>query len=194
MGFRLESGAGNGAFEAEVDSINRLATFAHVRCDCADNAIRLGQAYEFATGSFVAPTTTAEHAVFYLKNTSPTLALLIETIRTCGSANQQWILYKNDTGGTIISDANAGVEENLNFHSPNVADADVWTASAAGKTRSGGSWLSQWINDVGHSEVDFKGGLVLGRNDSLTLTVQNVASATTLACARIHAYYEKLAA
>lgn len=191
MGFKKQDGTGSG-YHQKVDKYGRDHSFSITRCDCADNAIRLGQAYEFATGAFVAPTTTAEHAVFYLKNTSATLALLIETIRTCGSVNQQWILYKNDTGGDIISDANAGVEENLNFHSPNVADADVWTASAAGKTRSGGIWLSQWINDIGHSEIEFKGGLVLGRNDSLTLTVQNVVSATTLACARIHAYYQDL--
>lgn len=190
---QIQDGTGTGN-QAKVDANNRQHVFAYTRCDCADAAIRLGLAYEFATGAFVAPTTTAEHAVFYLKNTSATLALLIETIRTCGSVAQQWTLYKNDDGGTIISDANAGVEENLNFQSTNVADADVWTASAAGKTRSGGSWLSQWINEEGHSEVEFKGGLVLGRNDSLTLTVQNVASATTLACARIHAYYENLAA
>jgi hypothetical protein len=52
--------------------------------------------------------------------------------------------------------------------------------------------MSQWINGLGHSNVDFKGGLVLGTNDSITLTVANVASATTLACARIHAYFETL--
>lgn len=191
MAIQVLDGTGAG-YAAQVDANNRFVTFAYVRCDCADNAIRLAQAYEFATGAFVAPTTTAEHAILYLKNTSATLSLLIETIRTCGSAAQQWILYKNDTGGTIISDANAGVEENLNFRSTNVADADVWAASAAGKTRSGGTWMSQWINEEGHSEVEFKGGLILGKNDSITLSVQNVASATTLACARIHAYYESL--
>lgn len=190
---QMQDGTGTG-YQAKVDARNRQHVFAYSRRDSADAAIRLGQAYEFATGLFVAPTTTAEHAVLHLKNTSATLALLIETIRTCGSVAQKWILYKNDTGGTIISDANAGVEQNLNFQSTNVADADVWAPSAAGKTRSGGSWLSQWMNGVGHSEIEFKGGLVLGRNDSLTLTVQNVASATTLACARIHAYYENLTA
>lgn len=191
MAFQFEDGTGTG-FKAKVDANNRQETFSYTRCDCSDNAIRLGQAYEFATGAFIAPTTTAEHAIFYLKNTSSTQSLLIHTIRTCGSVVQQWILYKNDTGGTIVSDANAGVEENLNFQSANVAVADVFAASAAGKTRSGGTWLSQWINDAGHSNIDFVGGLVLGSNDSITLTVQNVATATTLSCCRIHAYYETL--
>lgn len=191
MGFMLQDGTGKGYLQ-KVDANNRAHIFAFTRCDCADNAIRLGKAFEFATGAFIAPTTTAEHAILYLKNTSATDALLIHTIRTCGSVAQQWIAYKNDTGGTIISDANAGVEENLNFRSTKVAEGDVWAASAAGKTRSGGNWLTQWINDVGHSNLDFEGALVLGTNDSLTLTVQNVGSATTLACARILAYYETL--
>jgi hypothetical protein len=82
------------------------------------------------------------------------------------------------------------VEVNHNFASSNVADADVFAASAAGKTRSGGVWMSQHINDVGHSNIEYEGALILGQNDSLTLTVQNVSSATTLACVRIHAYYE----
>ncbi len=176
---------------ARVDSVNRLKTFAIERCDCTDISERLGQSYEFATGAFIAPTTTAEHAILYIKNTSATLKMHIQEVRTCGSVIQQWILYKNDNGGTLISDINAGVEVNHNFASNNVAPADVWAASAAGKTRSGGEWMSQHINDVGHSTVDYRGAVILGTNDSLTLTVQNVSSATTLACARIHVYFEK---
>ncbi len=186
---QIEDGTGKGT-KAAVDTENRLLTKAIMNCDCKDVSQTTAQSYEFATGAFLAPTTTAEHAVFYLKNTSSTKHLHIHEIRTCGSVIQQWILYKNDTGGTVVSDANAGVEINHNFASSNTADADVFAASAAGKTRSGGSWMSQHINDVGHSNIEYAGALILGQNDSLTLTVQNVASATTLACVRIHAYYE----
>lgn len=186
---QIEDGTGSGQ-RAQVDASNRLKTKAITNCDCKDNSINKAQSYEFATGAFIAPTTTAEHAILYLKNTSSTKRLHIHVIRTCGSVVQQWLLYKNDTGGTIISDANAGVEVNHNFSSSNVAEADVWAASAAGKTRSGGAVMSQHINDVGHSEIPFEGALILSQNDSLTLTVQNVASATTLCCVRIHAYYE----
>jgi hypothetical protein len=186
---QLEDGTGGG-YRAAVDIDNRLLTKAITNCDCKDVSQTTAQSYEFATGAFLAPTTTDEHAIFYLKNTSSTKHLHIHEIRTCGSVIQQWILYKNDTGGTIVSDANAGVEINHNFASSNTADADVFAASAAGKTRSGGSWMSQHINDIGHSNIEYEGALILGQNDSLTLTVQNVASATTLACVRIHAYYE----
>ncbi len=187
---QIEDGQGTG-YRAAVDVGNRLLTKAITNCDCKDTSIRKSQSYEFATGAFIAPTTTAEHAILYIKNTSSTKRMHIHTIRTCGSVVQQWILYKNDTGGTIISDASAGVEVNHNFSSSNAAEADVFVASAAGKTRSGGSWMSQHINDIGHSNVDYEGALILSQNDSLTLTVQNVSSATTLSCARIHVYYEE---
>lgn len=187
---QIEDGTGSGK-RAAVDTQNRLLTKAVENCDCKDNSINKAQSYEFATGAFLAPTATDEHAVLYVKNTSSTKRMHIHTIRTCGSVVQQWILYKNDTAGTIVSDANAGVEVNHNFSSSNVAEADVYAASAAGKTRSGGSWMSQHINDIGHSNVDYEGALILSQNDSLTLTVQNVASATTLSCARIHVYYEE---
>lgn len=191
MSMRIVDGTGRG-YQAEVDIKNRLRTKAIVNCDCKDNSLLDAQSYEFATGAFIAPTTTAEHAIIYLKNTSSTKRLHIHEIRNCGSVVQKWILYKNDTGGTIISDANAGTEINHNFSSSNVAEADVWAASAAGKTRSGGSWMSQHISDVGHDTISFEGALILGQNNSLTLTVQNVVSATTLSCVRVHAYFESL--
>lgn len=191
--FQLGDGTGKG-FLAKVDDVNRLRALATTVCDCRDNSVRLAESYEFATGAFVTlANDTNEHAVFYIKNTSATKALFIHEIRTCGTATIKWILYKNDTGGTIISDANAGVEVNHNFSSANVAAADVWTASASGKTRTGGSWMSQHIDEEGHSELHFAGALILGANDSLTLTATlESAAAGVECCCRIHGYYEAI--
>lgn len=191
--FQQGDGKGRG-FLAEVDAVQRVRTLATTVCDCRDNSVRLAESYEFATGDFVPlGNDTNEHAIFFLKNTSATKSLFIHEIRTCGTATIKWVLYKNDTGGTLISDANAGVEVNHNFSSANVADADVWTASAAGKTRSGGSWMSQHIDELGHSELNFAGALILGANDSLTLTGRlQAAAASMVCCCRIHAYYETL--
>lgn len=191
--FQVGDGKGRG-FLAEVDSIQRLRSLATMVCDCRDNSVRLAESYEFATGAFVTlANDTNEHAIFYLKNTSPTKALFIHEIRTCGTVTIKWTLYKNDTGGTLISDANAGVEVNHNFSSANVAAADVWAASGSGKTRSGGSWMSQHIDGPGHSNMHLAGALILGANDSLTLTATlEAAAAGVECCCRIHGYYETL--
>ena len=189
----IEDGSGGG-YKTGVDSNNRMKTYSYTRTDTADNSIRIGDSYEMATGSFITlATDTNEHAIMYVKNTSSTKSMLIESIRTCGTASLKWILYKNDTGGDLISDGNAGAELNHNFHSTNVAPADLWVASASGKTRSGGTWMSQHIDSTGHSIEKFNGYLILGTNDSLTLTAQNTtAVASTDCCVRVHAYFEAL--
>lgn len=191
--FQQGDGKGRG-FLAEVDEVQRVRSLATTVCDCRDNSVRLAESYEFATGAFVTlANDTNEHAIFYLKNISATKSLFIHELRTCGTATIKWILYKNDTGGTLISDANAGVEVNHNFSSANVAAADVWAASGSGKTRSGGSWMSQHIDGLGHSNMHFAGALILGANNSLTLTATlEAAAAGVECCCRIHGYYEAL--
>jgi hypothetical protein len=191
--FHIEDGTGSGN-SAKVNDNNRLETYSFGRSDAADNSIRSEQSYEFASGAFVTLATDVnEHAIFYLKNTSTTKSLLVGSIRACGTAPVLWTMYKNDTGGDLISDANAGTEANHNFRSTNVADADVWAASGSGKTRSGGSWLTQFINNTGHSTEEYDGYLILGANNSLTMTATNATSvASTRCCVRIHAYYEEI--
>ena len=189
----IKDGTGKNV-SAGVNKNNQLETYSIIRCDCTDNSIRDEQSYEFATGAFIElANDTNEHAIFYIKNTSSSKRMHIHEIRTCGTATILWTMYKNDTGGTLISDINAGVEVNHNFSSSNVANADVWTASASGKTRSGGSWMSQHIDEEGHSELAFEGALILGLTDSLTLTatLANAASGDKC-CIRIHAYYEDI--
>lgn len=178
-------------YGAAVDRDNNLNVRAKTVHEAADISARDGLSFEFASGAFLTlANDTNEHAVFYLKNTSSTHDLHIIDIRTCNTEIVKWIQYKNDTGGTLISDVNAGVEVNHNFGSANVAEADVWQASASGKTRSGGSWFSQHINGAGHSNIEYEGALILGTNNSLTLTATaDVAAATIEACVRIHAVY-----
>lgn len=187
---QIDDGKGSGN-RAEVNEFNQLVTKAVTNCDCKVNSEDQKQSYEFATGEFISVTTTAEHALLYIKNTSSVKHMHIHEIRTCGTATQKWLLYKNDTAGTIVTDATAAVEVNHNFSSSNVADADVYKG-ADGKTRSGGAIMSQHINEEGHSEVSYEGALILGQNDSITLTVQNVDSATKEACIRVHAYFENI--
>lgn len=187
----IQDGTGTGKV-AKVDMQNRLQTKAVTRPEAVQVSEDDAQAYEFATGAFITlANDTNEHAIFYLKNTSSTKHLHIDDIRTCGTAVTKWLFYKNDTGGDLISDANAGTEVNLNFSSAQVAEADVWAASASGKTRSGGAIFSQHIDGVGHSNVEFKGSLILGTNDSITVTATlESAAAGQEVCVRAVGFYE----
>jgi hypothetical protein len=191
MAEMIRDGTGKG-FLAKVDSDNRLVNHSIITCDCTYNSIVKEQTYEFATGAFIGlANDTNEHAIMYIKNTSKTKFLHIHEIRTCGTATIKWLLYKNDTGGTIVSDANKGIAVNHNFQSGNSADADVLAASGSGKTRSGGEIMSQHIDEEGHSEIPFVGSLILETNNSLTLTATLAnAAAGDECCVRMHVYFE----
>jgi len=142
----------------------------------------------FSTGAFISLTTTgAETGIFYLKNTSTTKSLFIHDIRTCGDVVQKVTFYKNPTGGTLVTDETAAQSTNLNFTSSNTPDATVYKGADA-KTVTGGTWLGQHINHVGHSNVSTGDALVLGRNDSLAVTFE-VASAGDV-CVAIVGYFE----
>ena len=103
-------------------------------------------------------------------------------------------MYKNDTGGTIVSDASDGTIVNTNFESTKTAEASCFKpSSAVAKTRSGGVIMSQHINHAGHSETYFAGALILGPGNSLTFTTELFAAAAgQKACVRVHGYYETI--
>ena len=99
----------------------------------------------------------------------------------------KWKVYKNSTGGTLISDQNSGNSINLNIQSENSADVVIYKGADA-KTVTGGTMISHLINDIGHSDEDFDGALILGTGDSIELSVE-VASAGEVCC-RVIGYYQ----
>lgn len=181
-------GTGSGK-RLKIDSNNRAVTQAIIKDEMTDVSERDGEAYIFASGDFTALTTTdTETGFFYLLNDNPDKELHIKSIRTCGDVVQKWRLYKEVSGGTLISNAVAGSSNNINLTKSNTAQATVYKG-ADGDTVTGGTMLEHWINGVGYSTEDLDGALVLGKGDSLTLTAE-VPTAGDLCC-RIVAYYEE---
>lgn len=184
----IEDGTGQG-YKAKINSKNRMLVSAENKPVMAIVSGEDGEAYVFASGDFISITTTGtETGLLHLKNTSTTKNLHIYSVRTCADVINKWKIYKNSTGGTLISEANAGSSNNLNVTSSNIADVNCYKGADA-KTVSGGTMLEHWINDVGHSTEVFDGALILGRNDSVELSVE-LASAGDVCC-RIIAYYEE---
>lgn len=183
----IQDGRGTGK-KVEVDAQNRMTTFADTRSILAEISRNHGNSYVFSHMDYVALTTTGtETGILHVKNTSATLNLHIVSIRTCGTVINQWKLYKNSTGGTLISDQTAGSAVNMNVTSSNTAEATVYKGADA-KTVTGGTMMGHLINDIGHSDEHFDGAIILGRNDSIELSVE-VASAGDVCC-RVIGYYE----
>lgn len=184
---RIKDGTGSNR-EAKVDFLNRLWTYATSLPKLAARSDNSGKSFIMANGGFISLTTTeTESAILHIKNTSSTEDLHITQIRCCGTVVTRWKVYKNSTGGTLISDASAGVKQNLNLTSGNIPSANVYTGGDS-KTATGGTMIGHHITEIGHSNDNLEGALILGFNQSIEITC-TVASAGTI-CVRVLGYYE----
>ena len=184
---KIEDGTGSKRL-AKVDTRNRLTTYATNLPKLADISDENGDSYIMANGGFISITSTGtESGIVHIKNTSETQDLHISELRTCGTVVSKWRVYKNSTGGTLISDQTAGINQNMNFTSQNVPDSTVYSGGNA-KTVSGGTMIGHHITDIGHSTDILEGSLILGRNDSIQITVE-LASAGEVCC-RLLGYFE----
>lgn len=185
MSERIVDGKGRG-YEAEVSSNNKLEVFSVSENEMTFISQKDGDAFMFATANHIdIPIADTIYGVFYLKNTSETKNLYIESIRACSTAVNLWNLYKNPTTSTVIDDQTAGVKNTLNFTSASTADANVYQGT--GTNFTGGSLLENWVNDVGHSTEEYGGAIILGKNDSIGVSAKLKASGD--ACIRVVGYY-----
>jgi len=183
---KIEDGTGSGRFAA-VDTTKRLKTAAAVSSALHENSINEKQVYIFSTGGFISITSTGtETGVFYLKNTSSTKYLFINSIRTCGTQIQKVLIYKDPTGGTLISTANAAESTNLNLTSSNTSESTQYYGANA-LTVTGGTHIANHINHVGHSTMNLDDALVLGKNNSIAITFEVDTAADV--CVAIEGYY-----
>ena len=183
---KIEDGTGTGKL-AGVSKVNRLKVEAASHPEVHDKSLEEGQVFMFSTGGFVSITSTGtETGVIYIKNDSATKYLIINSIRTCGDQVQKILMYKNSTAGTLISGASNGQITNLNLSSSNASEATCYKGSN-GSTVTDGTIIGNHINHTGHSTVNADDALILGKNDSLTITFE-VASAATV-CAAVVGYF-----
>jgi len=181
----IEDGKGS-SVKAEVDANNRLVV--KTSKPIAFNSLNSQEAYDFSTSDFISITSAdTETGIMYLKNNEATKDLFIDSIRTCANQIHKVILYKNPTGGTLISNASTAAATNLNFNSNNTPTA-LYYKGAEGYTVTGGSVMSQHINDVGHSATGYNDALIIGPGDSIALTFELAAAGDC--CVRIISYFQ----
>ncbi len=168
MSEHIKDGTGHG-YLAKVDSANRLNVFGVTETFLREISTDFEQSYYLATGFVDLTTTGSDNAILYFKYTGRN-KLAIFSIRTCGTATQQWTLLKNPTDGTIVSNASAGTATNLVLASANTLTGTIYKASGDGKTFTNGTAMAQWINETGHSISELDGALILAQNESFGLT------------------------
>lgn len=185
----LKDGAGTGK-TAQVNSKNQLEVRAVTEPRLHENSVEDGQVYVVSTNGFIAINTlNTETACLYTKNTSTTKRFIINRVRTCGNQIQKVVMYKNPTAGTIISNATAGQNTNMNFSSSNSAELTTYKGADT-YTFTNGTHVAQHINNIGHSTEETSDALILGPNDSFGITFELAASG--LVCAAMEGFFETL--
>lgn len=181
----IVDGTGQG-HRLKVNSDNSMSVTAVSKPEMVSVSELTQEAYIFANGGFPTVAASTESAMLYVKNDSIDKYLHLFSFRSCATQISKWRVYTDITGGTIISGATPGLENNLNRASVNTCDCTVYSGSS-GVTATGGKMFEHWINDVGHSIEEFGGAIILGPENSVTLTVEVDIDAEV--CCRIIGYY-----
>lgn len=129
-----------------------------------------GEAFWLATGFIALTTTGSFNAVFYLKNNSETKNIHIGKLRTCSTQICEWKMLHTITAGTLLTDETDAAQMNLNVGAVKTLIADVYKGADA-KTVTG-TEVPTWINNIGHSQPDFEGALILAPTASIAFTVK----------------------
>ena len=149
MDIEIKNAGGGPDIGAHVDQNNQLHTFCVTETE-RNAAVEQGKAYNINTG-IIALTGSSESAVFYMKNDEAPINgetdIVIDSIIIGVNTRSATIteapiatIYRNPTGGTIVSDANAvSMNSNSNFGSSNTLSSLVYSASGTGKTITGGT-------------------------------------------------------
>ena len=123
-----------------------------------------GEAFNAVMPSFSA---AATEYVFYLKNTSITQNIVIESIEYHSVQAVHWKVWRvtgTAAGGTVITPTN------LNFNSSNAASA---TAMGGAATITGLTTVAQIgthrTQATGEAGMTFGGALILGQNDAIAI-------------------------
>ncbi len=178
---KIEDGAGSGKV-AKVNKRNRLDVASSTFSEAHLVALQDGQTYSW-TSSYSA---TSGDEIIYIKNTSKTKLLIIDSMELGAVATAQFAIYQ--VTGTASGTSITG--KNTNLISGNAADATALGDAAVTGITIGDrvSIIRVPANDS--KLIDFKDTLVLGLNDAIAITY-TAGSGNTID-ATIVGYYDTL--
>lgn len=169
----LKDGTGRG-YQVKIDSDNRMHTSAVTRQE-VERSIYEGDGYNLNTGLVNITDANSDNAVWYLKNNDDEDIIVHEILiilgtTTGGTGDGTLKVFRNPTGGTIISNA-LPVEAlvNRNFSSSNIIEVETYKG-ATGHTLTGGVTLGS-TNRAGSAVVNFTSTpFLLAKGNSIGIT------------------------
>lgn len=170
----LEDGTGTG--EAAQVKDKRLHVMALLEFPI-ETYSHIGDAYSIAS-DFIALTTTASYSgILYLVNqTTTSLVIHLEALRTSSTVPVLWQLWKNSTAGTLISAGTVITPVNLNYSSGKSLVA-LTKKGADAQTVTDGTLVAQWMS-AAYAPVQLvqQGSVILNVGNSLALTCKPSAA------------------
>ena len=125
-------GKGRG-FVAEVDSDNRLSTFAVTESELIDR-IEAAKGYSISSGRLDLTDTSADGILYFKSDETNDVfinGIHIQIGESAGATDSILAeIIRNPTTGTLISDANVQTPVNFNFGSSDTLSGDSFSASA----------------------------------------------------------------
>ena len=159
---------------ARVDTEFKLRTSAVTETEFV-HASELGDAYGVNSKLTVLTDDVTESAVFYLKN-NETRNIVIEALEVThqasvgGTNGAAYRVYRNVTGGSIVTNAVAGASRNYNYGSSNVLSADVYMGGQ-GETIVGEPALGFFFDGtVAFSQIFPLSGLIISPAQTIGIT------------------------
>lgn len=183
MSFFIEDGTGSGV-KAKVDDKNRLATVSFNE-NIEEHFTAIESGFNINTGD-ISLTSGNESALLYFKNTGLKDIWIKQLIylvgaSTGGSGEYRVSVYKNPTGGTLVSAGTSFSAVNRDFGSNASLDGTLLKGSE-GSTITGGSIaLESLLVDQGRHSID--PGLIIlrpGNSIAISLTPQSGNTAQTV--------------
>ena len=181
-------------FAVKVSDKNKLATTS-VTDAILDSHATIGESYTSATGK-ITITSDSESALYYIKNNEDE-DLVIDSFNVCleattgGSGNTIITVYRNPTGGTLISGGTNLPPLNKNFGSAASLLADS-IMGAEGSTISGGGTLIEYFASTPSRVLYKEGAMVLKKGNTFALAITPPTGNTSMGlCISVQMYRKK---
>ena len=189
---RIEDGTGQG-YAVGVSATNRLLTSSEsipslaVASATRADAFVVNTAVASATGLITGLVAGTESGVLYVSSTSA-FPLSIGGFFASNTGVGVWKLYKDVTGGTLISGGTAVTPSQLNVSSSKPFTGSAIRASASGQTVTGGTVVALGYVAAGFAELPLAGALILGQAKTIALTFTPIGANSDVSANIVCAY------
>lgn len=174
----IRDGTGNGTF-AKVTSDNKLAVKGEIASGLGAASLERQAAFSFNSSIQLTANNAATSTVCHIQNNS-SVSFVLGGIYASSTQPGLWTMYRNPTGGTIISAGTLIDPVQMNFGSAREFDGLFYLGSSSGLTTTGGTAVALGYTPVGFSALPLDGAIVMPTSTTMSLSFFNNSGTNAL--------------